>query len=102
MSLVSLGMVLMSLGVGLEQELGDEFDECLASVRGTAPERALSEWGGESGLVATWLRAHGRVQCHRVRCAAAHGPCAAHSAACGRGETRRGRSRRAVDSSKIW
>ena len=68
---MSLGMVLVSLGVGLEQELGDEF-ECLASVRGTARERALSEWGGrESGFVATWLRAHGRVQCHRMRCARA-------------------------------
>ena len=99
MSLMSLGMVLMSLGVGLEQELGDEFDECLASVRGTARERALSEWGGESGLVARGCARTGA--CSATECAA-HGPCAAHSAACGRGETRRGRSRRAVDSSKIW
>ena len=71
MSLMSLGMVVMSLGVGLEQELGDEFDECLASERGTARERALSESGGERGLVVTWLLAHGRVQCHRMRCARA-------------------------------
>ena len=83
MSLMSLGMVLMSLGVGLGQELGDEFDECLASVRGTARERALSESRGESGLVVTWLLSRTGA-CSATECAA-HKSCAAHSAACGQG-----------------
>ena len=101
MSLMSFSMVLMSLGVGLEQELGDEFDECLACVRGgpgTARERALSELGGER-RPGCYMAARARARAvPRSALRTGHAQRILPHA----GGGRRGRSRRAVDSRKIW
>ena len=92
-------MDLMCLGVGLEQELGDDFDECLASARGTARERALSEWGGGGEWLGCYMAARARARAvpqKALRTGHAQG-ILPHA-----GGGRRGRSRRAVDSRKIW